>query len=322
MNIPKNNKELLRKLPELKDLADQATDGRGLHFCQLKINGEWENTTYEPTAVAEVFYANVIRAFQRFATHIKIRLLKDVTKKTPYIKEVVLELEPKAALGTVDASVKDKLDVIEKTLAEKTTNSDALVQLQMQIKDIQHTSEIEKLKIAHEKDLQARDKQIESLQEEIAELEEELKESDAELGSLEKDSKSKIGNWGEILGAAAENLVRRNPKILTEGFGVPMDVVKKVFAQDGKELNAGAAGSNTSEPTPAADEYEGINADQADAIKLFVAATKVVPFDDFKKLWAVVKMMFTEDGAFQPDKAAAILNAIKNYNPEPETVTP
>jgi hypothetical protein len=53
-----------------------------------------------------------------------------------------------------------------------------------------------------------------------------LMNEESELDEVKKSVKS---DWGKIMAAGLENIISRNPKILTAGFGVPEEVVRQAF---------------------------------------------------------------------------------------------
>jgi len=58
---------------------------------------------------------------------------------------------------------------------------------------------------------------------------------------------------------------------------------------------------------------------QVVCLQLHIAATKVIPYNEFMSLWKVLQTMFTEEGKFQPENAAAIILALKQYKSEETT---
>lgn len=53
-----------------------------------------------------------------------------------------------------------------------------------------------------------------------------------EVSELDEAKNIKKSEWGEVLAAGIESVIKRNPKILTEGFGVPKEVVKQVLKEE------------------------------------------------------------------------------------------
>jgi len=310
-------RELLIKFPDLKILADQASDNRAIFVCQKHANGTWGPSVYLPTTDKNAFYRQVIASNDGITRSIRIRITKDAMRQNPAILEREIHFSADPMLGNPGTPTANQqlLEELDRKLSSKDDGENsAITELRNQFTEMRHNMEMDKLKALHLKDIEALQKDIAAKNQEIEELQEQLTTTDAQLSGMERESKGSMDKWvkigGAMLGAGIENAVKQNPWLLTKGLGIPEEVVQEhLFSNEPAEQIAGNA-ERAAAPVADSDEYEGVNADQKTLILHLLNAMKKMEKLDFDMFIAIVKMMFDKDGVFLPGAANDILDTL------------
>lgn len=114
-------------------------------------------------------------------------------------------------------------------MAEETAYS--IFQHQLEAICIQFTDELKELTTRHQIELQEREKKLRKIMAENDIQEVDLMEEELEQADYNEVKEDIAFKWDEILGAGIDNILKRNQKILTEGFGVPKELVSKIFKE-------------------------------------------------------------------------------------------